>query len=188
MRRDYLFESEYPFLRQTRHKVFISYYHKGDEYYRNRFEELFGHLFINKSVEPGDIDTDDSAEYVKRLIQEDYITDASVLVVLVGSKTYCRKHVDWETSAALNEKVGGYSGVVGLLLPTYPSYEENKYNPNTIPPRLNDNIKSEYAKLYRWTTDVDKIKRWVEEAFHARIVKADKIKNSRLQFDYNGCE
>lgn len=121
-----------------KHKVFISYYHKDDQNYRNRFKELFEHLFINKSVELGDIDTDVSTEYIKYLIQQDYITDTSVLVVLVGPKTYCRKHVDWEISAALNKKVGGYSGLLGLLLPAYPTYEENKYNPDTIPPRLND--------------------------------------------------
>lgn len=50
---DYLFESK----KDTRRKVFISYYHKDDQYYRNRFEDLFGHLIMSKSVEPGDIDT-----------------------------------------------------------------------------------------------------------------------------------
>ncbi len=60
----------------TRHKVFISYYHKDDQHYRNRFEQLFGHIFINKSVELGDIDADLSTEYIKRLIQENYITDS----------------------------------------------------------------------------------------------------------------
>jgi len=59
----------------NKHKVFISYYHKDDSYYRERFESLFGHLFMNTSVKPGDIDTDDSDEYIKRLIQEDYISD-----------------------------------------------------------------------------------------------------------------
>jgi hypothetical protein len=35
-----------------------------------------------KSVQPGDIDTDNSDQYIKRLIQEDYIGDASVVMVL----------------------------------------------------------------------------------------------------------
>lgn len=171
-----------------KHKVFISFYHKDDQEYRDKFEDLFGHLFINKSVEEGDIDEEDSDEYIKRLIQEDYITDASVLVVLVGQKTYCRKHVDWEISAALNKKVGGYSGLLGLLLPSYPGYGENKYDPDTIPARLNDNIKSGYAKLYKWTEDENKIQRRIEEAFQARVDKADKIDNSRKQMEYNTCE
>ena len=41
-----------------KHNVFISYYHKGNQKYRDEFETLFGHLFINKSVEEGDIDSD----------------------------------------------------------------------------------------------------------------------------------
>jgi hypothetical protein len=184
MSSNYLFDSK----NNTRHKVFISYYHKDDQYYRDSFETLFGHLFADKSVKPGDIDSDDSDEYIKRLIQEDYIEDTSVLVVLVGPKTYCRKHVDWEISAALNKKVGGYSGILGLCLPTHPDYVKDKYNASIVPPRLVDNLKSGYAKFYNWSEDENKIKKWVEEAFQARIDKADKIDNSREQFKYNRCE
>ena len=75
-----------------KHKVFISYYHKGNQKYRDEFERLFGHLFINKSVEEGDIDSDNSDDYIKHLIQEDYISDASVVVVLCGQNTWKRKH------------------------------------------------------------------------------------------------
>ena len=56
-----------------RHKVFLSYYHKDDNIWRERFEELFKNIFINKSVQPGDIDTEDSALYIKRLIHRAYI-------------------------------------------------------------------------------------------------------------------
>ena len=181
---NYLFESK----KDNRHKVFLSYYHKDDQYYRNRFEKLFGHLFISKSVEPGDIDTDVSTEYIKRLIQQNYIEDTSVLVVLVGPKTYGRKHVDWEISATLNKKVGGYSGLLGLCLPTHPDYSKDKYNADVVPPRLVDNLKSGYAKFYDWTEDEAKIKKWTEEAFQSRIDKADKIDNSREQFKYNRSE
>ena len=75
-----------------------------------------------------------------------------------------------------------------LLTQAIKKNKENKYNPSTIPQRLNDNLKSGYAKLYRWTDDESKIKKWIEEAFHARIEKADKIDNSREQFKYNRCE
>lgn len=169
----------------TRHKVFVSYYHEDDQYYRNRFEELFGHLFINKSVNPGDIETDLSTEYIKRLIQLGYITDTSVILVLVGKKTYCRKHVDWEISAALNKKVGGYSGLLGLLLPARRDYGKDTYDADTVPPRLVDNLKTGYAKLYDWTETATTIKRRIEDVFQARVDRADKIDNSRLQFRYN---
>lgn len=169
----------------TRHKVFISYYHKDDQYYRNRFEELFGHLFINKSVELGDIDTDVSTEYIKRLIQENYITDSSVVVVLVGKNTYGRKHVDWEISAGLNKKVGGYSGLLGLCLPNHSDYGKDKYQSDIVPPRLVDNLQSGYAKFTDWTENEASIKNRIEDAFNVRIDKTDKIDNSKPQFTNN---
>ncbi len=117
---NYFFESK----KYIRHKVFISYYHNEDEDYRSRFEELFGHLFLNKSVKPGDIDSDLSDEYIKRLIQQGYISDSSVVLVLVGPKTHCRKHVDWEISAGLDPRVGTKrAGLVGLILPNSSLYK-----------------------------------------------------------------
>ena len=104
----------------AKHKLFISYYHSDDEYYRDKFEELFGDLFINKSVQIGDIDDDLSDEYIKRLIRENYISDTSVVVVLVGKNTYCRKHVDWEISAGLLNN----AGLIGLALPSHSSYKK----------------------------------------------------------------
>ena len=91
----------------TKHKVFLSYYHADDQYYKERFEELFGNTFINKSVGNGDIDDDLSTNYIKRLIQEGYQTDTSVLVVLIGENRYKHKHVDWEISAVLSKKSWG---------------------------------------------------------------------------------
>lgn len=171
--------------KDTRHKVFISYYHGDDEYYKDQFERLFGHLFINKSIALGDIASDNSTEYVKRLIQEGYITDSSVVVVLVGPNTWKRKHVDWEISAGLNKKVGGYSGLLGLCLPNHPNYSKDKYNADFVPPRLVDNLKSGYAKFFDWTEDATKVQNWIEEAFRNRIDEVDKINNSREQYKYN---
>ena len=107
---------------RVRHKVFVSFYHEDDDKYRRKWDETTSEIFINKSVGKGEIDSDNSDDYIKRLIREQYLDDASVLVVLVGPNTRDRKHVDWEISAALNKKVGGYSGLMGLLLPTHPDY------------------------------------------------------------------
>lgn len=174
----------------TKHKVFVSYYHRDDQYYRNEFERRFSHLFISKSVEPGDIDSDLSDEYIKRLIQEGYLTDSSVVMVLVGPKTYCRKHVDWEISAGLNKKVGGYSGLVGILLPEFPLSADNKYNYSDIPPRLADNVKSGYAEIYTWDyacSNDATIKSVIQTAFDNRLSKSDKIDNSRAQYTRDIC-
>lgn len=169
----------------TRHKVFISYYHADDQSYKEKFEELFGDIFINKSVGDGEIDDDLSNEYIKRLIREGYITDTSVLVVLVGKNTHKRKHVDWEISAALSRKAGGYSGLIGLCLPDHPAYGKKKYSQEDVPPRLVDNLISGYAKLYDWTTSPKIIKARIEDAFNARIDRKYKIDNSREQFKRN---
>lgn len=170
----------------TRRKLFISYYNV-DETYRKRFEDLFGHLFINKSVKPGDIDEDLSTNYVKRLIQKGYLNDTSVLVVLVGPKTYCRKYVDWEISAGLDSRVGGRTGLIGLCLPNHPDYKKDKYTSDIVPPRLVDNIKTGYAKFYDWTESETLIKNRVEEAFKAKTSKSHLINNSSAQYKNNRC-
>ncbi|MED3201289.1 TIR domain-containing protein [Bacillus toyonensis] len=178
-------------INNIKHKTFISYYHRDDQYYKNEFEKLFNYLFINKSVSDGEIDTDLSTNYIKRLIQTGYITDTSVLIVLIGPSTHCRKHVDWEISAALNKKVGGYSGLIGILLPEFPLTKEGKYFYEDIPPRLADNVKSGYATIYTWDwicASESRIKQAVDEAFKNRISKSDKINNSLIQFKRNRCE
>ena len=53
---------------ETKHKVFVSYYHTDDQAYRNIFEQKLGHLFISNSVNPGDIDSGSIYHCVKRLI------------------------------------------------------------------------------------------------------------------------
>lgn len=169
---------------EEKHKVFISFYHKDDQKYRDKFEELFGHLFINKSVEDGDIDEKNSDEYIKRLIQEDYISDASVVLVLCGPNTWKRKHIDWEISAGLNKKCGSYSGLVALHLPTHPDYQEEKYNAKTLPPRLVDNLKTGFATIQDWTTDENKVCKMIQRAFDRRT-EDDKIDNSREQYTDN---
>jgi hypothetical protein len=170
------------------HSVFLSYFHEDDQYDKDRFEELFGHLFINESVQSDDINTDVSTEYIKRLIQEDYISDSSVVLVLVGVNTWKRKHVDWEISAGLNKKVEGYSGLLGILLPDFPLSSDGKYSYDDIPPRLADNVKSKYAKIYTWDwvcADESRIKSAIDSAFDSRVSEKDKIDNSRPQFINN---
>lgn len=167
----------------TKHKLFISYYHNDDEYYRNRFEELFGDLFINKSVKLGDIDDNLSTEYIKRLIREDYISDSSVVVVLVGKNTYCRKHVDWEISAGLRNN----AGLIGLALPSHSSYINGKYSRKNVPERLVDNLESGYASLYYWTENRAKLVNIIEKAFENKSKKKDNKNNSREQMKNNRC-
>ena len=173
----------------VQHKVFVSYYHKEDQPYKDAFEKTFSHLFIHKSVQPGDISSDVSTEYIKQLIQKNFLSDASVLIVLFGPNTNRRKHVDWEISAALNRKVGGYSGLLGIALPTITLSNTGGIFHQDIPPRLLDNITSGYAQFYTWgqiyKSDGIMIKAAVETAFQNRIRLCDKIVNSQPQFFRN---
>jgi len=170
-----------------KHKVFISFYHHDDENYRRVFEQTFSNVFINKSVQPGAINTEVSTEYIRRLIREGFLDDASVVVVLVGPNTKSRKHVDWEIAAALHPQVGGRSGLVGLLLPTFP-LANNQYQYDDLPPRLADNVKSGYANVYTWndaTSSVFRMTQIIDQAFEARVGLSTKSDNRRIQKVHN---
>jgi hypothetical protein len=178
---------------RTRHKVFISYFHRDDECCRNEFERRYGHLFISKSVQPGDIASDLSSDYIKRLIREGYITYSSVVVVLIGPNTRLRKHVDWEISAGLSKKVRGYSGLVGFLLPSFPLQTNPltgrfEYRFSDLPDRLADNVRSGYAQVYLWpgfNAPDGYVNSALETAFVRRITHSHLIWNSRHQMHRN---
>lgn len=177
--------------RVIRHKVFLSYYHALDQGYRDIFERQLGHLFLSKSVGPGDIQANLATEYVKRLIREDYITDSSTVIVLVGSRTYCRKHVDWEISAGLTTKAGGRSGLVGVALPTAPRFRSGGLDYRRIPGRLVDNLVSGYAELYNFRdllADSSLTRSAIERAFQMRTKNPSPADNSRPQMTSNTCE
>ena len=167
-----------------KHKVFISYYHKDDQKYKNYIDDNFKDIIINKSVMDNDIDSDNSDEYIKRLIREDYISDSSVVIVLVGKNTKTRKHVDWEIYTGLRGSVNGNSGLVGILLPELQS-NNNQYYYEDIPSRLADNIKSGYSKMYDWNYAINNFKSIIDEAFENRIKLKDKMDNSRNQMQNN---
>lgn len=170
----------------TKRKTFISYYHYEDQDYKERFKNLFGDLITHKSVEDGDIDSDNSDGYIKQLIQKGYLADTTVLVVLIGPNTKHRKHIDWEISGALNYKVGDkYSGLLGLILPNHPDYETGYHHYNLLPDRLSDNLKSNYAIIRDWTDDRTKMQEYIELAFERRNTHSDNIDNTSKQMTKN---
>ena len=171
----------------NRHNVFVSYYHAEDQYYRERFEGLFSDvhdIMVSKSVEIGDIDPNLKTETIRQKIRDEYLKDSTVTVVLVGSHTWQRKYVDWEIGSSIREtKNNTRSGLLGILLPTYPSYHSDTYNPYTIPPRLHDNIECKFAKIYSWNDDPGKVQQWIDDAFKRR--KEILPDNSRPSFGRN---
>lgn len=169
----------------TRHKTFLSYYHSDDQEYKEKFTNLFNDLIVAKSVNDGDINSDNSDDYIKKLIQQNHLEDTTVLVILLGPNTKHRKHVDWEISGALNIKVGEkYSGILGLLLPSHPDYGTGSVTYANIPERLSENFKSSYAIIGDWTDDRIEMQDYIEKAFSNRN-DPDKIKNSLPQMKEN---
>jgi hypothetical protein len=158
------------------HKVFISFHHgdrKSDpqcgEYWKERFEKLFQNRFeaiISKSVQDGDIEDGLKKETTRQKIRDKYIAEATVTVVLIGPETWKRKHVDWEISSSIRKtEKNSRCGLIGILLPTYPGYSRNGYNPYTIPPRLYKNIECKFASIHLWNEDPEIVQNWIHEAF-----------------------
>lgn len=155
-----------------RHKVFVSYHHANDQYYKNLFDNLFSNIYdimVSKSVQIGDIDSNLSTERIRQKIRDEYLRDSTVTVVLIGSETWKRKHVDWEIGSSIRQtEYSSRSGLLGIVLPTYPRKDLTKYDPYTIPPRLYDNVKSNFAQIYNWNDNSFVVQKWIHDAFERR--------------------
>ncbi len=153
------------------HKTFISFHH-DDETYKLFLEKKFSDLynvFISMAVHDGDIDPKLKTDTIRQNIRDRYLRDSTVTVVLVGKETWKRKHVDWEISSSIRHtQYNPRSGLLGILLPTYPRMSIEKYDSFTIPPRLYDNIKRRYAELYNWSEDPATVRSWIHAAFLRR--------------------
>ena len=108
------------------HKVFVSFHHANDQHYKKYLIDLNDQLglFIDRSVDTGDIDPDLPDETIRIKIRDEYLRDSSVTILLVGTETAGRKHIDWELySSMLDGRVNKKSGVVVVQLPsTNPQY------------------------------------------------------------------
>ena len=167
------------------HKVFISYHHKDDYEVCNfvtKYSNSYENTFIKRIVgnEYGTEINSNNPEYTMRVIRENYLTDSTVTIVMIGKETYKRKYVDWEIASTLrNDQNNKRSGLVGIFLPGC-----NQFN-TPIPDRLLDNLKSGYAKLYNYPTNSYQLSQIIEEAFNNRILKSNNIDNSRKLKEYN---
>jgi hypothetical protein len=171
----------------NRHKVFVSYHHALDESYKKIFELRFGNVFgaiVPGSVSDGDIDPNLPTETIRQKIRDEYLRDTSVTVVLIGAQTWQRKHIDWEIGSSIRQtKNNPRSGLLGILLPSYPRKDQSKYNPHTIPPRLYDNIQCEFAAIYNWSEDANTVQGWIHQAYLRK--SRTEPDNSRASFRKN---
>ena len=174
--------------RIPRHKVFVSF-HVADLKYKDLFLKLIEGHAVDKSVHDDDIDdTNLKVARIRQIIRDEFIADATVTVVLIGTNTWQRKHVDWEIGSSIKKtKHNDRCGIVGILLPSHPNHRSTSIKSNLLPPRLTDNMQGDnpYAKLYKWPDDPSgiEIRKWIHEAFLRR--KGVPPNNGRVHFGEN---
>lgn len=174
------------------HKVFISYHHDNDQWYK---EELvkFGKqhsIFVDRSVDTGDIPNEWTDQQIRREVRDRYLRDSTVTVVLVGRETRRRKHVDWEIHSSMYDgSVNRRSGVVVVNLPgisenqfTAPYGDEEK---RLLYPEIKSWIhidkRAEYEHRYPHMPDriIDNL---VKPNVRISVVPWRKINGSTLEF------
>lgn len=145
------------------HKVFISYHHRNDQYYKNWLLEAnkLYPMFIDASVDTGDISDELNDNAIREKIRDEYLRDSTVTIVLVGTETKKRKHVDWEIYSSMYDgRVNKKSGVLVINLPSincsyYTAAHEGEkemiYPENTTWTTIDN--RSEYERRYPYMPD-----------------------------------
>lgn len=106
---------------EIRHKVFISYHHENDQTHKDQLVGIAKdhYLFIDNSVYKGAISDDLPDERIRTMIRDDYLRDSTVTIVLVGTETKKRKHIDWEIYSSMLDGVKNKkSGILVVNLPS----------------------------------------------------------------------
>ena len=140
------------------HKVFISYHHTNDQQYKEelvKFGEGYS-IFVDRSVDTGDIPDAWTDEQIRRAIRDGYLRDSTVTVVLVGTETRRRIHVDWEIHSSMYDgSVNKRSGIVVINLPGISDYfsapygdEEKQLLYPDIASWMTINQRAEYERRY----------------------------------------
>ena len=105
----------------TKHKVFVSFHHANDQEYKDalvKFGTESG-IFTDGSVNMGEIPDDWDAQKIREYIRDEHLKDTTVTILLVGTETKNRKHVDWELySSMFNGKKNKKSGILVINLPS----------------------------------------------------------------------
>ena len=166
-----------------KYNTYLAYHHEDREY-ADKYIELFGELLNIVSPKITRVDEESGEEYIERCIENSGISKSSIVVVLTGPKTYKRKHVDWDIYAGLKKK----AALVGICLPNRNDYILNKFILETYPHRLEDNVKTGYASIHKWTENQD-IMRNILASAQKRSQNTLLMKNSRrlMQKDHHFC-
>lgn len=103
------------------HKIFISYHHANDQWYKEELLRLneVHNIFIDQSVDTGGIDDNLEDQRIREIIRDDYLKDSTVTILLVGTETKNRKHIDWELYSSMYD--GQKNKKSGILIVNLPS-------------------------------------------------------------------
>ncbi len=102
------------------HKVFISFHHDNDQKYKDCLVKWAeeNDVFIDASVDMGEIPEEWDSQRIREYIRDEHLKDSTVTILLVGTETKNRKHVDWELYSSMYDgKVNKKSGIIVILLP-----------------------------------------------------------------------
>ena len=200
------------------HRVFISYHHKNDQAYKeyliNWAEE--NNIFIDWSVDTGDISDDLSDEQIREKIRDEYLRDCRVTILLVGTETKYRKHVDWELYSSMhNTQLNKKSGIIVILLPSaksefftvgddneksaiYPTvtdwttintYAEFERRYPYMPERILDNLVNPNCNIavINWKDlTADGLKLMIDNAYHNADTNSYDMHREMRRRNYNG--
>jgi hypothetical protein len=159
-------------------RIFVSYHHQNDQVWYDRFSGLFGdhyELFTDTSI-GRKIDSDDPV-YQSRKIREDHIAGSSITILLIGTETWKRKHVDWEIHATLEKK----HALLGIVLPTH---TKNQTGEIIVPDRFLENFRSGFATWTHWSEMPNEIANSIAAAKRAAI-NTYLIRNNLPQLERN---
>lgn len=158
-----------------KHRVFISYYHRDDQRYKNGLINWNNEkkCFDDESVEIGDInDSYMTDESIYSQIRDNYIRDATVTIVLLGLNTKHRKHVDREIGSSLRKT--NYNSRCGLLIITLPEFEKYygmQITQENAGARIAANYRNEYAEIISWNNIHLNLSQAIHKAFLKRSLK-----------------
>ena len=139
-------------------KVFISFYNKDIEAKQKLLQLNNQHqIFVDGSVDTGDITDDLTDETIRLKIRDEYLRDSSVTIVLFGNETSRRKHVDWEIGSSMIDSIKSKkSGIIVIILDSLIS-ENNSLIPTEkirkmVSPEM---LESEWGKDWRVKENYD---------------------------------
>ena len=106
------------------HKVFVSFHHANDQKYKEGLVSWAekNKVFIDGSVDMGEIPEDWDDQKIREYIRDEHLKDTTVTILLVGTETKNRKHIDWELYSSMYDgTVNKKSGIIVILLPSVKS-------------------------------------------------------------------